>query len=155
MAKEIERKYLLKNDNWRKEAQPVYYKQGYLSYGQGNTVRIRIAGNEAWVTIKSATVGISRSEFEYLIPIADANSILDDICFKPLIEKYRSKIKYKGMIWEVDEFLGENKGLIIAEVELENENQQVEIPEWIGEEVSSDKRYYNSYLVKNPYKNWR
>lgn len=155
MPKEIERKFLVKDSSWKTLAEPEYYKQGYLSYGKGNTVRVRIAGRKAFLTVKSSTVGISRSEFEYNIPLEEAKQILEEICEKPLIEKHRTKIEYKGMVWEVDEFLSENKGLVIAEIELESEDQQFELPPWIGKEVSGDKRYYNSYLIKNPFCTWQ
>jgi adenylate cyclase len=154
MNKEIERKYLLKNDNWKGLAEPVFYRQGYLSYGKGNTVRIRTINDKGIITIKSKTVGISRDEFEYEIPFDDAEKLLDQLCAKPLIEKFRTKIKIKDLIWEVDEFVGDNKGLVVAEVELHDENQKIEMPEWIGKEVSGKRRYYNSSLIKNPYKKW-
>ena len=118
------------------------------------TIRVRIIGEEAYLTIKSKTEGISRNEFEYPIPLEDAQIILDTLCDRPLIEKIRYKIDYDNLIWEVDEFKGENQGLILAEVELENENQTINIPDWVGEEVSHDPRYYNVNLVKHPYQTW-
>jgi len=154
MAKEIERKFLVKSDEWKTLAKGTLYRQGYLSTVKERVVRVRTIDDKGFLTVKGRVEGISRSEFEYAIPDEDANLILDSLCEKPIIEKYRSKIEYKGAIWEVDEFLGENEGLVIAEVELNDENQFVEIPEWIGEEVSGNPRYFNSNLINNPYKNW-
>lgn len=154
MAKEIERKFLVKNTDWKKYAFGILYKQGYLSTVKERTVRVRIVGENAFLTIKGATTGISRSEFEYQIPLQDANIMLDELCEKPLIEKYRYKIVEEGTVWEIDEFLGENAGLIIAEVELANEEQDFVKPSWLGIEVSNDLRYFNANLVTHPYKYW-
>ncbi|WP_066382333.1 MULTISPECIES: CYTH domain-containing protein [unclassified Anabaena] len=153
MGKEIERKFLLKNDSWRQLGEGVLYRQGYIPT-QGVTVRVRVAGNQGYLTIKGKTVNYSRAEFEYPIPLADAQEMLDTLCVRPLIEKTRYKINYNGLVWEVDEFAGENQGLILAEVELTDAAQEIEIPDWIGEEVSGDRRYYNSYLVQQPYSKW-
>jgi CYTH domain-containing protein len=153
MAYEIERKFLLKNQNWRIDAAKKYYKQGYLAR-EGNVVRVRIAGEKAFLTIKGQSRGISRAEFEYEIPMIDAHQMLDNLCEKPLIEKYRYIVDYQGFTWEIDEFLGENEGLIVAEIELNSETQTFPSPDWLGEEVSQDARYYNANLVKNPFKNW-
>jgi adenylate cyclase len=117
-------------------------------------VRIRIFGKKAFITIKGITVGATRTEFEYEIPAKDAEILLNELCLKPTIKKYRYRIPYKGFIWEVDEFLGENKGLIMAEIELESEDQAFEIPEWIGKEVTHDPRYFNSNLIEHPYNMW-
>jgi adenylate cyclase len=154
MAIEIERKFLIQGDDWRNLALGTVYRQGYLATGSERTVRVRIAGNSAYLTIKSASVGISRAEFEYEIPIADATQMLDDLCDRPLIEKTRYKILHQGVLWEVDEFSGENQGLIVAEVELTDPNQTLELPAWIGQEVSDDPRYFNSNLVKHPFQRW-
>ncbi|BCL38411.1 CYTH domain-containing protein [Nostoc sp. MS1] len=153
MAKEIERKFLVNGDSWRQLDEGSLYRQGYIA-SQGATVRVRIAGNQGYLTIKGPTVNFSRSEFEYSIPLADAEEMLDTLCDRPLIEKTRYKIEWSGLVWEVDEFAGANQGLIIAEVELTDEAQQVEIPDWIGTEVTGDVRYYNSYLVKHPFSDW-
>jgi adenylate cyclase len=153
MAKEIERKFLVTDDTWRQLAEGSLYRQGYIA-SQGATVRVRIAGNQSYLTIKGPTVNYSRSEFEYPIPLADAQEILDTLCVRPLIEKTRYKINLNGLVWEVDEFAGTNQGLILAEVELTDESQQIELPNWIGEEVSGDPKYYNSYLVKHPFSEW-
>ncbi len=155
MAIEIERKFLVTNDNWRSLAQGKLYQQGYISTADKLTsIRVRIISNEAYLTIKSKTEGISRNEFEYPIPLEDAKIMLNTLCDRPLIEKIRYKITQDNLIWEIDEFQGENKGLIIAEVELQNENQTINIPDWVGEEVSHDPKYYNVNLTKHPYQTW-
>lgn len=154
MATEIERKFLVKGDQWRSLATGTLYRQGYLSTKKGCSVRVRLAGNQGYFTIKGATQGCSRAEYEYPIPAEDAQEMLDNLCEAPLIEKTRYKIEYAGLTWEVDEFAAENQGLIIAEVELTDENQSIELPEWIGKEVSDDPRYYNANLVENPYSQW-
>ncbi|MBD2499311.1 CYTH domain-containing protein [Anabaena azotica] len=153
MAKEIERKFLVDGDSWRQLGEGSLYRQGYIP-SQGATVRVRIAGNQGYLTIKGPTVNFSRSEFEYPIPLADAQEMLDTLCDRPLIEKTRYKIEWAGFVWEVDEFAGANQGLILAEVELTDEAQQIEIPDWIGTEVTGDPRYFNSYLVKHPFEEW-
>lgn len=155
MAVEIERKFLLKDDSWRKEASaPVHYRQGYLTASDKSSVRIRIQGDKGFLNIKSATLGIARQEYEYSIPLEDAEKLLDDLCNKPLIEKKRYFIKRGFHTWEIDEFTGDNKGLVVAEVELQSENEEIEKPEWLAEEVSDDPRYYNVCLVSHPYKDW-
>lgn len=162
MSSEIERKYLVKKAEWQAHKEHLQsqkgivgerYCQGYIPTSNRTTVRLRIVGNQGYITIKSPTVGYTRAEFEYPIPVADAQEMLDRLCLKPMIEKFRYKIPIDNLIWEVDEFLGENEGLIIAEVELENEAQAIEIPTWIDREVR-DKKYFNSYLVKHPYSQW-
>ncbi|MDJ0582401.1 CYTH domain-containing protein [Crocosphaera sp.] len=155
MAIEIERKFLIINDSWRSLGLGKVYKQGYIAtVDKMTTIRVRIIGEEAYLTIKSKTEGISRNEFEYPIPLEDAQMMLDTLCDRPLIEKIRYKINYDNLLWEVDEFQGENQGLIIAEVELENESQTINIPDWVGKEVSHDPRYYNVNLAKHPYQTW-
>jgi len=154
MGKEIERKYLVKGDSWRTGAKGKHYRQGYLSTVKERTVRVRTAGDKGYITVKGITKGASRSEFEYEIPSADANEMLDNLCERPLIEKTRYRIPQGGITWEVDEFAGENKGLIVAEVELKDENQKVGLPGWIGEEVTKDPRYFNANLVAKPYTKW-
>ena len=151
---EIERKFLLLNNLWKSEAVGVHYKQAYLNEKGDNTIRVRIEGNQAKLTIKSKATNISRMEFEYDIPKEDAEKLFL-IAKTPAVEKYRYKIEYAGNIWEVDEFLGDNEGLVIAEIELESENQTFQKPSWIGMEVSGDKRYTNANLARNPYKNWK
>ncbi|WP_041780115.1 CYTH domain-containing protein [Allocoleopsis franciscana] len=154
MATEIERKFLVKGDQWRSLATGIGYCQGYLSTKKGCTVRVRLVGNQGYLTIKGLTQGCSRAEYEYSIPADDAQEMLDNLCEAPVIDKTRYKIEYAGLIWEVDEFAGENQGLIIAEVELIDENQSIELPEWIGKEVSDDPRYFNANLVQYPYRQW-
>lgn len=152
MAIEIERKFLVTGDDWR-DSPAVYYSQGYLSRAKERTVRVRIAGDQAFLTVKGVSTGASRVEFEYAIPLEDGREMLA-LCEQPLIEKYRRKLPYAGYVWEVDEFLGDNLGLVIAEIELPSENAQFEKPSWIGEEVTSDPRYFNSALISHPWQKW-
>jgi len=154
MGKEIERKYLTSGDQWRKLAKGTSYRQGYLSTVKERTVRVRTIDDKGYLTIKGITVGASRAEYEYDIPASDANEMLTNLCEKPLVEKNRYKIKVDGLTWEIDEFLGDNLGLIVAEVELTAEDQKFEKPAWIGQEVTGDPKYFNSNLTKNPYTKW-
>ena len=155
MALEVEHKFLLKNADWRSEvAHSVQYKQGYLSTSPLSSVRVRISDTQAWLNIKSATVGSSRQEYEYEIPLVDADQILNELCHKPLVEKMRHFVHHGRHVWEIDEFMGENAGLIVAEIELLQIGESFEKPAWIGGEVTQDLRYYNNNLSKNPYKNW-
>ncbi len=153
MAVEIERKFLVVGDTWR-TAPAVFYSQGYLNRDKLRTVRVRIAGEEAFLTIKGESVGARRAEFEYPIPLWDARELLT-LCEQPLIEKNRRKILHEGFIWEVDEFLGENLGLVVAEIELPAEDSEFPRPEWIGEEVTDDSRYFNSSLSLAPFSQWK
>lgn len=155
MGKEIERKFLVKGDEFRKLAEGVMYRQGYLNNAKERTVRIRTVGDKAFLTIKGITVGATRVEYEYEIPLKDCNFMLDNLAEKPLIEKKRYKIPMDGFIWEIDEFFGANNGLIVAEIELQSEDQKFPKPDWIGGEVTGDPRYFNSNLIKNPYENWK
>lgn len=154
MAQDIERKFLVLNDDYKKGIDGVFYKQGYLCSNPQRTVRIRIVGDRGYLTIKSISKGAVRNEYEYIIPRKDAEELFL-LCERSLIEKYRYLVPYKGSNWEVDEFLGKNKGLVIAEIELESENQTFELPPWVGEEVTSDPRYYNSNLVRFPFSQWK
>jgi CYTH domain-containing protein len=154
MAKEIERKFLVKGDKWKSLGTGIIYRQGYIATSGKETVRVRVIGDRAYLTIKGPKKGQTRAEFEYEIPLEDAQEILDTLCLRPLIEKKRYKIKQGNLIWEVDEFAGENQGLVVAEVELNEENQTIELPDWIDREVS-DPKYYNSSLVKYPYSQWQ
>ncbi|WP_332859325.1 CYTH domain-containing protein [Janthinobacterium svalbardensis] len=154
MGVEIERKFLLAGDAWRGLGQAVLLRQGYLSSARERVVRVRIEGEQAMLTIKGANVGATRGEWEYPIPLADAVELLDGLCEQPLIEKYRHRIEHAGMVWEVDEFLGANAGLIVAEIELASEDQPFEKPDWIGAEVSGDARYYNANLIRQPFSQW-
>jgi adenylate cyclase len=196
MAKEIERKFLVKGDAWRGLGETKHYRQGYIETGEaiavsyeggvlmirqgdlveaieagpnlsaflnedgqidsedGNTIRVRIAGTTGYFTLKTQTIGISRDEFEVRIELEQAKRLLDQVCNQPQVEKMRSRIAIGDLVWEVDEFLGSSLGLIIAEVELKSADQVVVVPDWVGEEVSSDRRYFNSYLAKNPFCTW-
>lgn len=154
MGIEIERKFLLANDDWRDLASGIVYRQGYLSTHPHATVRVRTQGNRGVLTVKGKSIGLTRLEYEYEIPLNDANALLDELCGHPLIEKKRYKINHKGFIWEIDEFSGENKGLILAEIELESEEQTFTKPSWVGKEVSGDPRYYNSNLARAPFTSW-
>ncbi|MRW89190.1 CYTH domain-containing protein [Duganella sp. FT80W] len=154
MGVEIERKFLLSGDGWMQLGEPVFFKQGYLSSNKERVVRVRIEGERAVITIKGANKGATRGEWEYEIPVADAVELLDGLCEQPLIEKYRRRIEFAGNVWEVDEFLGVNAGLVVAEIELRSEGQQFDKPDWVGEEVTSDLRYLNSNLIKKPFSTW-
>ncbi|WP_314000848.1 CYTH domain-containing protein [uncultured Paenibacillus sp.] len=154
MAKEIERKFLVKNLAFKDYAEGILYRQGYIANSADKVVRVRIAGDKGYLTIKTKNIGLTRSEFEYEIPVKDADELLRSVCEKPIIEKYRYTYSYEGHTWEIDEFLGANEGLVIAEVELQTEDEAVSKPDWIGEEVSGDSKYYNSNLIKHPYQNW-
>ncbi len=155
MATEIERKFLVINDDWRgiveSEMQIV---QAYLGNNEFSSTRIRIQDDKANINIKSATLGISRTEFEYAIPVVDAQLIIDDLCIKPVIKKTRFIVEHMNHTWEIDVFSGDNEGLIVAEIELSSPDETFEKPSWLGEEVSNDARYYNVCLVNNPYKTW-
>ncbi len=156
MAKEIERKFLVKHDGWRQHAAPgVFMSQGYLSGSQHSSVRVRVSGDQAFLNIKSATLGISRKEYEYAIPVTDAREMLRSLCEQPLIEKTRYHVAHGDHTWEVDVFGGDNAGLVVAEIELAHEDETFALPDWAGAEVSHDVRYYNVCLVKNPYKLWK
>lgn len=153
MGIEIERKFLVQGQPWH-QRQGTYYRQGYLTTDPERTVRVRIAGEEGILTIKGRSDGASRAEFEYAIPLADASQLLEEFCPGPQIEKIRYCIDHAGLTWEVDVFRGANSGLVIAEVELENPDQQVELPPWAGREVTGDKRFFNAYLAEHPYQTW-
>jgi len=155
MGKEIERKYLVKRDAWTPAGAGTHFKQGYLNSQKERVVRVRIEGDTAKLTIKGVTTGVTRSEFEYPLPADDAGILLDQLCEKPLIDKHRHVEQHGGHTWEIDVFHGDNEGLVVAEVELASEDAKPELPAWAGAEVSSDPRYFNSNLLKNPYKNWR
>ena len=152
MALEIERKFLVTGSDWQ-VAIGVQFSQGYLNRDKNRTVRVRVAGNQGFLTIKGATSGATRTEFEYEIPVSDAESLLQ-MCEGPIIQKLRRNIDYKGFKWEVDEFQGDNLGLVVAEIELSDENQPFEKPSWIGKEVTYDARYFNSNLAQHPFNTW-
>jgi len=156
MAIEIERKFLVNHQKWalaRVNAHCTPYKQGYLQATPNCTVRVRQAGDKGFLTVKGKTDGMSRLEFEYEIPFSDLSGLLP-LCSGPLVEKFRCTLLIGGKLWEVDEFLGENEGLIIAEIELTSKDEAFVLPEWIDKEVTGDKRYYNSFLSVNPFKKW-
>jgi len=153
LGKEIERKFLVTDQTWKKLGNGTAYRQGYLSTRKERVVRVRTMGGKAALTIKGPIVGVTRPEFEYEIPLDEANQLLE-LCEKPLIEKTRFRIDHGGLVWEVDEFHGLNEGLIIAECELESENQEIDKPEWVGTEVTGDPRYANTNLVARPFTVW-
>ncbi len=155
MAIEIEHKFLLGNDDWRKEVfKSINYKQGYLNSQATSSIRVRISDQQAWLNIKSATPGNQRLEFEYEIPLSDAETIIDSLCTKPLVEKTRHFIKAGIHLWEIDEFKGANEGLVVAEIELAESGETFQKPYWLGQEVTDDLRYYNNNLALFPYKKW-
>jgi len=154
MSQEIERKFLVKDSHYRQLGQYLHIHQGFLSTEKDRVVRVRVHGKKAFLTIKGISKGIARTEYEYKIPMTDAKYMLENLCIQPTIEKYRYNVNVEGFTWEIDEFIGENEGLIIAEIELKTDDQQFPKPEWIGEEVTGDTRYYNANLVKNPFRSW-
>lgn len=154
MGQEIEKKFLLTADDWRLLGTGEPYCQGYLNVEKGRTVRVRTINDRGILTIKGPSVGAARLEYEYDIPFADAREMLLELCRKPLIEKTRYKVPFAGFIWEIDEFKGDNEGLLFAEIELAYEGQSFAKPPWIGREVTDDSRYYNANLVTNPFSHW-
>ncbi len=154
MATETERKFLMKDETWRGLAEGILYRQAYLNSGTGPTVRVRTIKDKSFLTIKGPSVNATRLEFEYTIPYHDGLEMLRKLAVSPVVEKKRHTIPYAGFIWEVDEFLGENEGLIFAEIELEYADQKFELPPWIGREVTDDSRFYNSNLARNPFSKW-
>jgi adenylate cyclase len=152
---EIERKFLVRSDGWKNLAQGTRLRQGYLASSQNATVRIRSAGDVGFLTIKGTRIGITRREYEYEIPVAEADAMIEAMCRRRTVEKTRYRVEHEGVVWEVDEFHGANAGLVTAEVELEREDQPFSKPEWIGKEVSMDVRYANSALAVRPYRDWR
>lgn len=154
MAKEIERKFLIDTEKWNKKGKPVKMEQAYLMIDGHKVVRVRIAGEQAFLTIKGNLSGITRDEFEYEIPVDDAVQMMN-LRTGAIVEKTRYIYEFRGKTWEIDVFEGENSGLIVAEIELENENESFEKPEWLLDEVSTDDRYYNFSLSKNPFSKWQ
>jgi CYTH domain-containing protein len=154
LGKEIERKFLVTGEPWKNLSPGTRYRQGYLSSQPERSVRVRSDGRSGKLTIKGITRGASRDEFEYEIPLQDAEYLLDQLCERPLIEKVRHKITVSGRTWEVDVFEGDNAGLVVAEIELEDEGQTFELPTWVSREVTDDVRYFNANLVRNPYRTW-
>jgi CYTH domain-containing protein len=154
VGREIERKFLVVGDDWRQEATGATIRQGYLCSLQERSVRVRVAGDRGTLTIKGMADGAARAEYEYEIPVGDAEELLNELCERPLIEKTRYRVENADDIWEIDVFAGDNSGLTVAEIELEDEGQTVRLPEWIGEEVTGDPRYLNANLFKHPFCRW-
>lgn len=156
MALEIEHKYLVRSDEWRAGADDGRrMRQGYLANQEGLSIRVRAAGDDAWLNIKHAERLTVRHEYEYPIPIADAEELLDGACNRPLVEKTRYRVEHESHVWEVDVFHGDNEGLIVAEIELESEHEAYARPSWLGADVSDDPRYLNQNLSRQPYSRWR
>ena len=155
MATEIERKFLVKDQSWRGAVvRSARIVQGYLANTERASIRVRIGGEQASLNIKSMTLGVSRSEFDYPLPLHEAQVMLKDLCLRPLIEKTRHYVPHDGVTWEIDEFEGENRGLVVAEVELGSAAENFARPAWVGREVSDDPRYYNVRLIEKPYSRW-
>lgn len=155
MGIEIERKFLVRDDRWRQRVErSARMRQGYLTSDARCSVRVRLADGQGFLNIKSGTLGIRRSEYEYPVPAAEAEEILDALCEKPLLEKIRHFVRHGQHLWEIDEFAGDNAGLIVAEIELSHPDEPFDRPGWLGEDVSHDIRYYNSQLARRPYKTW-
>lgn len=152
MAVEIERKFLVIGQPWL-QVPGVVFRQGYLNRDKARTVRVRVAGDAGVLTIKGVSIGATRAEFEYPIPLADAEALLA-LCDGPLVEKTRHVLSHEGTVWELDVFAGENAGLVVAEVELQSEDQVFARPDWLGDEVTQDARYFNSNLAAHPYCRW-
>lgn len=156
MPLEIERKFLLKSDAWRAQVDSTeLLRQGYLSSGAACSIRVRVAGEKAWLNLKAKRSGMTRLEYEYPIPRVEADEILDQLCSGPRLEKYRHRIAMGELVWEIDEFLGSNAGLIVAELEVPSESTPFSRPAWLAEEVTDDERYYNFNLAQRPYTEWK
>ncbi len=157
MPTEIERKFLVQGDEWRTD-NPKHYRQGYLTRDPARAVRVRLiedeSGERGFLTIKGVSRGAARAEYEYAIPPADAREMLEDLCLRPQIEKARHRVRYGGLLWEIDEFFGDNAGLIMAEVELDDEDQDILLPPWIDREVTGNPNYFNANLSQHPYSEW-
>ena len=152
---EIERKFLVTSDAWKHGVKPIRITQGYLSRVNERVVRVRLAAGKGWLTVKGKSHGPRRREYEYEIPHAHAAEMLDQLCERPLLDKLRYEVRVGELIWDVDEFLGENAGLVVAEVELAHDNQLPSLPEWIGAEVTDDSRYANNHLAVHPFSTWK
>lgn len=154
MGIEIERKFLVTGAQWRLLGEPVLLRQGYLSTDPARTVRVRVEGGQGVLTIKGKNRGATRGEWEYPIPHDEATELLDTLCPAPLVEKFRTRVTVGNHVWEVDEFLGANKGLLVAEIELAAEDELFLLPDWVGAEVTGEARYYNSSLIQQSYSTW-
>ena len=155
MPQEIERKFLVRNEDWCVPGTGIPYRQGYLCTVPERTVRVRLVREQGSLTVKGISVGAARAEYEYEIPAEEAAEMQDELCQRPLIEKTRYRVEHQGMLWEIDKFDGDNAGLIIAEVELEEEGQAIVLPDWVGKEVTGDRRYYNANLIARPFAGWK
>ncbi len=151
---EIERKFLVCSNKWREGVKGEAICQGYLNSVKERTVRVRISGDKAFLTIKGPKVNLTCSEFEYEIPVTEANQMLDELCERPLLKKTRYKVLHDGKTWEVDEFHGDNEGLVVAEIELDSEDETINHPGWVGTEVTEDPKYFNSSLISKPFSTW-
>ncbi len=151
---EIERKFLVRSDQWREGIHGETICQGYLNSAKERTVRVRISGDRAFLTIKGPKINLTCSEFEYEIPVSEADQMLDELCERPLLKKTRYKILHDGKTWEVDEFHGDNDGLVVAEIELASEDETINHPGWVGKEVTDDPKYFNSSLISKPFSTW-
>jgi CYTH domain-containing protein len=151
---EIERKFLVRSDQWREGVHGETICQGYLNSAKERTVRVRISEDRAFLTIKGPKINLTCSEFEYEIPVSEADQMLDELCERPLLKKTRYKILHDGKTWEVDEFHGDNDGLVVAEIELASEDETINHPEWVGKEVTDDPKYFNSSLISKPFSTW-
>ena len=154
MALEIERKFLVTGEEWRHSSASFDFRQGYLSTVKERTVRVRVAAGKGTLTVKGITIDATRTELDYEIPVADAQLMLDELCERPIIEKVRHVVEWGDLTWEIDEFRGANDGLVVAEVELDDAHRDIELPPWIGDEVTDDPRYFNSNLIARPYSTW-
>lgn len=155
MGLEIERKFLPASEAWRNEVSDSQrIAQGYISRGERTAVRVRIQGDRAELNIKHSIDGIHRLEYEYPLPLADAQEMLDKVALRPLIDKTRHHVRRGEHLWEIDEFHGENAGLVVAEIELAHADESFDLPDWLGDEVSTDQRYYNSNLSRHPFSKW-
>jgi adenylate cyclase len=156
MPKEIERKFLINHAKWEQVEKPIgdFYRQGYLLTDPSKTIRVRLTNTSAFLTIKGLSVGATRPEFEYEIPMQDAKELLDNFAVSEL-SKVRYKINFKNKLWEIDEFLDDNLGLVVAEIELKSENEAFDLPDWIDREVTGEQKYYNSNLTIVPFKDWK
>jgi adenylate cyclase len=154
MAKEIERKFLINLEAIGPLPSGTVMQQGYIATADKTVVRIRVAGERAYLTLKGANKGVTRTEFEYEIPVDDAQAAIAELCSGPVVEKTRYLVDHAGHTWEVDIFHGDNAGLVVAEIELSHETEAFELPHWVTTEVSGDAKYYNSSLLDNPFKNW-
>jgi adenylate cyclase len=152
MGVEIERKFLVTGDGWRR-GKRSRLSQGYLCASLDRSVRVRLEDGQGTLNVKGPSKGLARAEFEYRIPAKDAAALLK-LCERPLIEKTRTRVRFGGLVWEVDEFFGDNAGLIVAEVELDRASRRVDLPPWVGKEVSRDRRYLNASLLRRPYRTW-